>query len=93
MKRWAFVLGALAIGMAASSRQAEAGYSIIRWTSGFCQVWDNSTPWKPFPSDYIVGPILSELLMKLCQEDAISRTSRVLVTSRQQSGFDASGRP
>ena len=24
MKRWAFVLGALAIGMAASSRQAEA---------------------------------------------------------------------
>ena len=58
MKRWAFVLGALAIGMAASSRQAEASYSIIRWTSGFCQVWDNSTPWKPFPSDYIVGPIL-----------------------------------
>ena len=58
MKRWAFVLGALAIGMAESSRQAEASYSIIRWTSGFCQVWDNSTPWKPFPSDYIVGPIL-----------------------------------
>ena len=58
MKRWAFVLGALAIGMAASSQQAEANYSIIRWTSGFCQVWDNSTPWKPFPSDYIVGPIL-----------------------------------
>ena len=23
-----------------------------------CQVWDNSTPWKPFPRDYIVGPIL-----------------------------------
>jgi len=35
MKRWAFVLGALAIGMAAFSRQAEASYSIIRWTSGF----------------------------------------------------------
>ena len=58
MKRWAFVFGALAIGMTASIRQAEASYSIIRWTSGFCQVWNNSAPWKPFPNDYVAGRVL-----------------------------------
>ena len=57
MKKLVFIVSACAVSIAASG-QARADYSVIRWTSGFCQVWDNSTPWKPFPSDYIVGPIL-----------------------------------
>ena len=52
--RWFLILSAALISMGASS-QAQASYKIIRWTSGFCQVWDNSTPWKPFPSDYKTG--------------------------------------
>ena len=54
--RWSLILAAAAIGIVASS-QAQASYSLIRWTSGFCQVWDNSTPWKPFPSDYKTGRV------------------------------------
>ena len=50
----ALLVCACAISMIASG-QAYADYSIIRWTSGFCQIWDNSTPWKPFPSDYKAG--------------------------------------
>ena len=52
--RWSLILSAAAISIVASS-QAQADYSIIRWTSGFCQVWNNSTPWKPFPNDYKTG--------------------------------------
>ena len=29
----------------------------FRWKSGLCQIWDNSTPWKPIPSDYKAGRI------------------------------------
>jgi hypothetical protein len=53
MKRWSVILGAAAICVAVSS-QAQASYSIIKWTSGFCQVWDNALPTKPFPGDYKV---------------------------------------
>jgi hypothetical protein len=52
--RWSLILSVAAICIVGSS-QAQASYSIIRWTSGFCQIWDNSTPWKPFPSDYKTG--------------------------------------
>jgi len=54
--KYLVLITACAIGMTASSA-AYADYSIIRWTSGFCQIWDNSTPWKPFPSDYKTGRI------------------------------------
>ena len=56
MKYLAFLVTACAMSMAASG-QARADYSVIRWTSGFCQVWNNSTPWKPFPSDYKRGRV------------------------------------
>ena len=54
--KYVLLISACAIGMTASSA-AYADYSIIRWTSGFCQVWDNSTPWKPIPADYKTGRI------------------------------------
>ena len=54
MKRLLLILCACALVMAAST-QAQARYQILRWSSGFCQIWDSSTPWKPFPSDYKTG--------------------------------------
>jgi len=54
--KYVLLISACAIGITASSA-AYADYSIIRWTSGFCQIWDNSTPWKPFPTDYKAGRI------------------------------------
>ncbi len=56
MKKLVFIVSACAVSIAASG-QARADYSVIRWTSGFCQVWDNSTPWEPFPSDYKRGRV------------------------------------
>ena len=54
--KYVLLISACAIGITASSA-AYADYSIIRWTSGFCQIWDNSTPWEPFPTDYKAGRI------------------------------------
>ena len=53
MKRWSLILSAAAICVVASS-QAQASWSVIRWKSGFCQVWDNAVPTKPWPKDYKV---------------------------------------
>lgn len=53
MKRWSFVVAAAAIAVMASSA-AKADYQIIRWTSGFCQIWNLSFPTVPFPPDYLV---------------------------------------
>ena len=74
--RWSLILAAAAIGIVASS-QAQADYSIIRWTSGFCQVWNNSTPWKPFPSDYKAGRKTFKTF------NAAMDTKRQLVARRQ----------
>ena len=54
MKRWSLILSVAAISIAAST-QAQASYQIIRWTSGFCQIWDQSNPIKPFSNDYKAG--------------------------------------
>ena len=51
MKRWSLILSAAAICVVASS-QAQASYQVIRWTSGFCQIWNHSVPTKPFPNDF-----------------------------------------
>ncbi len=56
MNKTVLIGSACALSIAALG-QARADYSVIRWTSGFCQVWDNSTPWKPFPSDYKTGRV------------------------------------
>ena len=55
-KSMSLILSAAAISLAASS-QAEAKYQIIRWTSGFCQIWNTSIPGRPFPSDYKTGRV------------------------------------
>ena len=53
-----FALSALAaVGLTALavSSPAQASFHLIRWQdSGFCQIWDESVPTMPFPSNYIV---------------------------------------
>jgi hypothetical protein len=45
-------LGLAATALVATS-PAQASYKVIRWDgTGFCQIWDNAVPTKPFPSDY-----------------------------------------
>jgi hypothetical protein len=37
----------------AATSPAQAAFHLIRWHgTGFCQVWDDGIPTKPFPSDY-----------------------------------------
>jgi hypothetical protein len=51
MKRWSLVLSAAAVCIMASS-QAQASFQVVRWTSGFCQIWDNNLPRNPIQRDY-----------------------------------------
>jgi hypothetical protein len=51
-----FALGAaafLGLTAVAATSPANAAFHLIRWNGiGFCQIWDESLPIKPFPSDY-----------------------------------------
>jgi hypothetical protein len=43
----------IALSAAAVSSPAGASYHLIRWHgTGVCQIWDDSIPTKPWPSDY-----------------------------------------
>ena len=43
----------LALSALAATSPAEAAFHLIRWEgTGICQVWDDSVPTKPFPSNY-----------------------------------------
>jgi len=46
MKQVAFVIGALALGLAAVT-PARADYAVVRWTDGYCRIWwgASATPW------------------------------------------------
>ena len=46
MKHFAFVIGALAFGLAAAT-PARADYAVVRWTDGYCRIWwdASATPW------------------------------------------------
>jgi hypothetical protein len=46
MKRLVFAVGILALGVAAAT-PARADYAVVRWDSGYCQLWwdSASTPW------------------------------------------------
>ncbi|MDQ8727784.1 hypothetical protein [Bradyrhizobium sp. LHD-71] len=46
------VAGLVVTAVAAAS-PAQANYSLIRWEgTGFCQIWDDNIPTRPFPSNY-----------------------------------------
>ena len=43
----------IAVTALAALSPAEAGFHLIRWEgTGFCQIWDESIPTTPWPSDY-----------------------------------------
>ena len=43
----------LALTALAAASPAQAAFHVIRWhDTGFCQVWDQNIPTKPFPSNY-----------------------------------------
>ena len=54
MTRWSLILGAAAICILTSSH-AQADFQLIRWASGFCQIWDLSFGNLPFPNEYQLG--------------------------------------
>ena len=51
MKRWSLILSAAAVCIMASS-QAQADFQVVRWTSGFCQIWDTKLPANPIQRDH-----------------------------------------
>ena len=43
----------IALSAFAATAPAEAAFHLIRWQgTGACQIWDESIPGKPIPSDY-----------------------------------------
>jgi len=45
----------LAVTAFVAASPAEASYHLIRWQdTGFCQIWDESIPTAPWPSNYVV---------------------------------------
>jgi hypothetical protein len=55
MRRISAFCAAALLGLTAlaATSPAQAGFHLIRWHgTGFCQVWDDGIPTKPFPSDY-----------------------------------------
>lgn len=47
------VAASLAAAAFVATSPAEAGFHLIRWQgTNVCQIWDESIPTKPWPSDY-----------------------------------------
>jgi hypothetical protein len=46
MKRFAFAVGLMALGVAAAT-PARADYAVVRFETGYCQIWwdGSATPW------------------------------------------------
>ena len=56
MRRQSLAVAAIALSAVAASAPAKADpFHLIRWSdTGFCQIWDQSIPTVPWPSDYAV---------------------------------------
>jgi hypothetical protein len=55
MRRFSVLCAAagIAVTALAATSPAEAAFHVIRWQdTGFCQVWDQSTPILPWPAHY-----------------------------------------
>ena len=68
----------LAIAAFVAASPAEAGYHLIRWQdSGFCQIWDESIPTTPYPSNYVmVSDSLPTFWDALAVKDGMLREGR-----------------
>jgi hypothetical protein len=71
-------LAILAAGAAAlvATSPAQADYALIRWQdTGYCQIWDNDIPTKPFNTNYTtVGIWLPTFSDALKVKDDLTRT-------------------
>jgi hypothetical protein len=55
MRRLSVLCAVAGLGLTAlaAASPAQAAFHVIRWhDTGFCQVWDQNIPTKPFPSNY-----------------------------------------
>ncbi|MCP3464321.1 MULTISPECIES: hypothetical protein [unclassified Bradyrhizobium] len=56
MRRFSMLCAAVGVAAAAfvaTSPAEAAGYHLIRWqNTGICQIWDESIPTTPWPSDF-----------------------------------------
>jgi len=68
----------LAVTALAATSPAEASYKVIRWDgTGFCQIWDNAVPTKPFPSDYkTVSATVPTFLDALAAKDKLLHAAK-----------------
>ncbi len=41
-----------AVMIGALSAPASASYRVLKWSSGFCQIWDAGIPGTPWPNDW-----------------------------------------
>jgi hypothetical protein len=67
----------LAMAALAATSPANAAFHLIRWQdTGFCQIWDQSIPTAPFPSNYtvIVHSVTPTFLDALSKKDGLLRT-------------------
>jgi hypothetical protein len=67
----------LAVTAFVATSPAEAAFHLIRWQdTGFCQIWDESIPTTPFPSNYttIMNSAVPTFLDALIAKDNLVRT-------------------
>ncbi len=78
MRRISILCAAAGLGLAAlaATSPARAAYHLIRWDgTGFCQVWDDSIPTTPFPSDYRnVSAPMPSFVEALAAKEGLLRT-------------------
>jgi len=77
MRRLSLLCAALGVTITAlaASSPAEAAFHVIRWdNTGWCQVWDPSTPLNPLISKYVaVSRPIPSLTQALAVKDALVR--------------------
>ncbi|HEY8333657.1 MAG TPA: hypothetical protein VIQ05_07670 [Tardiphaga sp.] len=67
----------LTVTALAAASPAHAAFHLIRWQdTGFCQIWDQSIPTAPFPSNYtvLVNSATPTFLDALVRKDGLLRT-------------------
>jgi hypothetical protein len=78
MRRFSVVCAAAGLAVTAfvATSPAEAAFHLIRWhDTGFCQVWDQSIPTTPFPSNYrVVSHQVPTLIEALAVKENLLRT-------------------
>ncbi len=78
MRRWSTLCAAAGLAVVAfvAASPADAGFHVIRWQdTGFCQIWDESIPTTPYPSNYtvVMGAVAPTFVDALIMKDGLLR--------------------